>query len=104
MAQTFDSFILLAEMRTGSNFLEENLNAIPGLRCWGEAFNPHFMGNAGKTELAGLSLTERERDPLVLLDAMRAKTDGLAGFRFFTTMTLACSNTACPIRAAPRSC
>ncbi|SPJ23233.1 nodulation protein NodH [Palleronia abyssalis] len=79
----FDSFILLAEMRTGSNFLEDNINQIDGLRCWGEAFNPHFMGNAGKTEMAGVTLSQREKDPLALLSAMRDRTDGLAGFRFF---------------------
>ncbi|MBJ3761605.1 nodulation protein NodH [Maribius pontilimi] len=83
MAPRFDSFILLAEMRTGSNFLEENLNQIPGLRCWGEAFNPHFIGHAGKTEMAGVTMAEREADPAALLAAMRAQTDGLAGFRFF---------------------
>ena len=83
MSATFHSFILLAEMRTGSNFLEENLNAIPGLRCWGEAFNPHFTGHAGKTEMAGVTLAAREADPMALLAAMRARTEGLAGFRFF---------------------
>lgn len=79
----FDRFVLLAEMRTGSNFLEESLNQIDGLRCWGEAFNPHFTGNAGKTELAGLTILQRDRDPLRLLKAMDRQTDGLAGFRFF---------------------
>ena len=36
MTARFKRFILLAEMRTGSNFLEENLNAMPGVRCWGD--------------------------------------------------------------------
>ncbi|TDL78189.1 nodulation protein NodH [Palleronia sediminis] len=80
----FTSFVVLAEMRTGSNFLEENLNAIPGLRCWGEAFNPHFMGGAGKTEMLGMDLAAREADPGALLDRIRDRTDGLAGFRLFT--------------------
>lgn len=30
-------------MRTGSNFLETNLNAFGDLLCHGEAFNPHFL-------------------------------------------------------------
>lgn len=83
MTKGFDSFILLAEMRTGSNFLEETLNTLPGLRCWGEAFNPHFVGGARKTEMAGVTLRDRESDPMRLIAAMRERTEGLAGFRFF---------------------
>ena len=83
MARPFTSFICLAGMRTGSNFLEENLNRIAGLRCWGEAFNPHFIGHAGETEMAGVTLDERERRPFALLDAIAGRTEGLAGFRFF---------------------
>lgn len=79
----FDSFILLAEMRTGSNLLEEKLNAVPKLRCWGEAFNPHFMGKSGQMSMAGLTLAERHDAPHALLAAIRQRTDGLAGFRFF---------------------
>ncbi len=83
MGGAFDSFIVLAGMRTGSNFLEENLNRIDGLRCWGEAFNPSFMGHEGRCDLAGIGFAERRADPHRLLVAMRAQTDGLAGFRFF---------------------
>ncbi|WP_108483748.1 nodulation protein NodH [Oceaniglobus ichthyenteri] len=79
----FDSFILLAEMRTGSNFLEDTLNSVTGLKCWGEAFNPHFISHAGKTEQAGITIAAREADPLQLLRAIRDKTEGIAGFRFF---------------------
>jgi len=79
----FDSFILLAEMRTGSNFLEDTLNTLPGLRCWGEAFNPNFVGHAGQTEQAGVTMDRREADPMALLRAMKDRTDGIAGFRFF---------------------
>ncbi|WP_375260748.1 nodulation protein NodH [Palleronia sp.] len=83
MTARFTRFILLAEMRTGSNFLEENLNEIAGVRCWGEAFNPVFVGHAGKVEMAGVTQAERESDPGRLLDAMAAQTEGLSGFRFF---------------------
>jgi len=83
MPPRFDSFILLAEMRTGSNFLEDTLNTLPGLRCWGEAFNPAFVSHAGQTEQAGVSLAMREAEPLQLLKAMKEGTDGIAGFRFF---------------------
>ena len=44
MSGSFTSFVVLAEMRTGSNFLEANLNALEGVTCHGEAFNPHFIG------------------------------------------------------------
>ena len=37
---TFTSFVMFAGMRTGSNFLEANLNALPGVSCLGEVFNP----------------------------------------------------------------
>ncbi|WP_043868142.1 nodulation protein NodH [Celeribacter indicus] len=83
MSDAFDYFVIFAEMRTGSNFLEENLNAYPGLKCWGEAFNPAFIGKSGQTELVGIGMAAREADPLALLGTLRERTDGLAGFRFF---------------------
>jgi LPS sulfotransferase NodH len=79
----FSSFVVFAEMRTGSNFLESNLNAIAGLTCHGEAFNPYFIGGEGKTELFGVTLNQRNNDPDRLLKAMRAGTVGLSGFRYF---------------------
>ncbi len=74
---------MFAEMRTGSNFLEANLNAMKGIACYGEVFNPHFIGQKDKTELMGFSLADRAADPLALIRALRAGTDGLAGFRYF---------------------
>ena len=56
----FQSFVVFAEMRTGSNFLEANLNAIPGVTCHGEAFNPAFIGNEKKQELLGVSIHQRK--------------------------------------------
>lgn len=79
----FHSFVIFAEMRTGSNFLESNLNAIPGLTCHGEAFNPYFMGGEGKTELFGLTLQDRNAEPARMLREMRDKTEGISGFRYF---------------------
>lgn len=70
-------------MRTGSNFLEANLNAIPGVTCHGEAFNPAFVGNANKTELLGVSIHQRDLNPETLLKAMKKQTEGLPGFRYF---------------------
>jgi hypothetical protein len=59
----FDYFIILADMRTGSNFLESNLNAVDGLSCLGEAFNPGFIGYPMQEALFGISLDQREADP-----------------------------------------
>ena len=83
MGQKFDYFVMFAEMRTGSNFLEENLNQYPGLTCYGEVFNPRFVGHANKTELMGITLQKRESEPLLLIERLRVDTDGLPGFRFF---------------------
>ena len=82
-ARPFDRFIVLAAMRTGSNFLEANLNALPGVTCHGEAFNPHFIGKKDKADYMGITLEMREDDPFALIAAMEDGTDGLSGFRFF---------------------
>ncbi len=83
MNSGFDYFVVLAEMRTGSNFLESNLNKLEGVNCHGEAFNPHFIGYPNKPELLDLSQTERDRDPDRLIDAIRNGPGKLNGFRFF---------------------
>ena len=82
MGAGFDYFVVFAEMRTGSNFLETNLNAFPGLACYGEAFNPHFIGYPEQDSLLGVSRAARDTDPVALIDAIKAD-DALAGFRFF---------------------
>lgn len=79
----FDSFVMFAGMRTGSNFLEANLNALPGVHCHGEAFNPHFIGKKDCVEYLGTTIADRDRDPLAFLGRLRRAEPGLAGFRFF---------------------
>lgn len=79
----FTSFVMLAEMRTGSNFLEANLNALEGVTCLGEMFNPRFIGGSKRQEGFGYDMEAREKDPLGLLRAMRDQTPGLSGFRYF---------------------
>ena len=83
MAQPFDYFVVFAEMRTGSNFLEANLNALDGVTCHGEAFNPHFIGYPNLTEILGVTQAMRDADPLRLVETIRDQTQGLGGFRFF---------------------
>ena len=83
MARRFDAFVMFAEMRTGSNYLEDNLNALPDVTCYGEVFNPTFVGRHNQFELFGYDMARREADPTGLIDAMIAGTEGLAGFRLF---------------------
>ena len=78
----FDYFVVLAEMRTGSNFLEANLNLLDGVTCHGEAFNPSFLGYPKTEELLGCDMEGREADPLALLARIK-DSDQMGGFRFF---------------------
>jgi len=83
MTDRFDYFIVFAEMRTGSNFLEANLNAFADLACHGEAFNPHFIGYPNKTEILGVTQKVRDATPERLIGALRDEPGALRGFRFF---------------------
>ncbi len=83
MSDRFDYFVVFAEMRTGSNFLEANLNALDGVTCHGEAFNPHFIGYPNRTEILDMTREARDADPERLLTTIRDGTDGLGGFRYF---------------------
>ncbi len=83
MPSNFKSFVVFAEMRTGSNFLETNLNAFKGISCHGEAFNPHFIGYPKAIDILGVDQETRDTNPDVLLAAIRTKSDGLGGFRYF---------------------
>ncbi|RYD17337.1 MAG: nodulation protein NodH, partial [Verrucomicrobiaceae bacterium] len=79
----FTSFVVFAEMRTGSNLLEANLNILPGVHSHGEVFNRYILGKKDRTELFGITMEERDRDPRPLLHKLRTETEGLPGFRFF---------------------
>lgn len=83
MQPNFQSFAVFAEMRTGSNFLEANLNALEGVACHGEAFNPHFLGYPDNKPILGVDHGTRDRKPEILLDAIQNDTTQLSGFRYF---------------------
>lgn len=83
MTQPFTSFVVFAEMRTGSNFLEANLNAFDSIHCHGEAFNPAFIGYPSQTDLLGFSKQNRDERPKRLLRALQSADGGLHGFRYF---------------------
>jgi len=78
----FTSFVILAEMRTGSNLLETYLNEAPGVTCHAELFNPTFIDHPRTEQVCGYDLRRRDADPLGLLAAIRAE-GGLVGFRLF---------------------
>lgn len=84
MTKRFDYFVIFAEMRTGSNFLESNLDEFDTLKCYGEAFNPYFMVAPDVPEMLGVTVKQRDADPMLLLRRMVEKTDGTPGFRFFS--------------------
>ncbi|MDO5642331.1 MAG: hypothetical protein Q4G26_08115 [Paracoccus sp. (in: a-proteobacteria)] len=79
----FNSFVIFAGMRTGSNLLEATLNAIKRVTCFGEAFNPYMLGWHGTEQIRGVTMPEREADPLSLLSAITTREDHLSGFRYF---------------------
>ncbi|MEQ6249455.1 sulfotransferase family 2 domain-containing protein [Sulfitobacter sp. HNIBRBA3233] len=83
MTTRFDSFVVFAEMRTGSNFLEANLNSFDGIECHGEAFNPFFIGYPNTSQILGVDQATRDRDPAILLRAIRLQSGKMAGFRYF---------------------
>lgn len=83
MTVPFRRFVIFAEMRTGSNLLEATLNALRGVTCFGEAFNPYMMGWPDKDELQGVTRAAREADPMVLLDKLFDRPGHLPGFRYF---------------------
>ncbi|MEB8389273.1 sulfotransferase family 2 domain-containing protein [Rhodobacteraceae bacterium KMM 6894] len=79
----FDYFVVLAEMRTGSNLLESNINAFASFECHGEAFNPAFIGYPKRTEILGVTQAMREGDPARLIDTIKTGSNGMGGFRLF---------------------
>lgn len=83
MGHKFDYFVVFAEMRTGSNFLEENINKFDDLQCHGEVFNPHFLAYPGTESLFDITQAQREENPLELVERIKTSSQGLGGFRFF---------------------
>lgn len=83
MTARFNSFVVFAEMRTGSNFLEANLNAFAGIKCHGEAFNTHFIGYPKTTHILGVDQATRDADPTALLRQIKHDPEAMGGFRYF---------------------
>jgi hypothetical protein len=82
--KNFSYFVMFADMRTGSNFLEESINGFPDLKSHGEIFNPHFIGRANAENYLGMSLNARLRNPFEMLERLLSEDrNTLHGFRFF---------------------
>lgn len=80
----FKYFAIFGSMRSGSNLLEQSLNQFSGITCHGELFNPAFVGSPKKKNYLGFTLTDREKDPFALIEAMMVEATGtIAGFRIF---------------------
>ncbi|MDO5529280.1 MAG: hypothetical protein Q4F71_07740 [Paracoccus sp. (in: a-proteobacteria)] len=79
----YNSFVIFAEMRTGSNLLEATLNLVKRVTCFGEAFNPYMLGWPDTDQIRGIDMAQREADPMALLTAITSREDHLSGFRYF---------------------
>jgi hypothetical protein len=82
-------FVLVGMMRSGSNFLERQLNRLADVRCHGELFNPTFVGLSHEVgqEFVGYSresTKERDADEMGFLRKLDDACDrALFGSRLF---------------------
>ena len=85
MTEKFKYFVLLGNMRTGSNLFEQNIQLFESFSSHGELFNPHFIGFLNQHEAFGVNMQDREVKPQRLLNRMISKEkDTLPGFRLFS--------------------
>ena len=73
-------------MRTGSNLFEYTINQASHVRCLGELFNPHFIGEPEKDAEFNTTLEERTKKPIEFWNTLleRERNNGnILGFRFF---------------------
>ncbi|MEM7547126.1 MAG: sulfotransferase family 2 domain-containing protein [Pseudomonadota bacterium] len=80
----FRYFAIFGAMRTGSNLLEKTLDHYEGLAGLGELFNAHFIGGPKEIEAFGVTLDQRNLDPIGFLEKVIAAHPGqIPGFRIF---------------------
>ena len=63
MTAPFDYFVIFAEMRTGSNFLEANLNAFGGIFLPRRGVQPAFHRLPEQDRHLGVTQAMRDADP-----------------------------------------
>ena len=77
-------FAIIGAMRTGSNLLEKTIAALGDTVCYGEAFNPAFVGGPRKAALMGWTRAERDTAPFEFFETLLAtEPDLIPGFRIF---------------------
>ena len=81
----FRYFVLLADMRTGSNLFENAISLYDDIACYGELFNAHFIGGPKGPSLETIKIEERDAHPIATIEHMIAQNPTkLSGFRLFS--------------------
>jgi len=81
----FRYFVLLADMRTGSNLFEDVISQFDDFVCLGELFNPKFVGGPKRPSIPELTVEERDADPVAIIErAIEMHAGQLMGFRHFS--------------------
>jgi LPS sulfotransferase NodH len=89
MESKFRYFVLLADMRTGSNLFESTISLYDDIACYGELFNPHFIGGPKKPSLTTIDIAERDADPVAVIENIIGQNPfKLTGFRLFSDHSL----------------
>ncbi len=79
----FRYFVLLANMRTGTNLFENTVSLYDDIASYGELFNPSFVGTP-KNPTLGISLEERDNDPIAVVESIiEQNPTAIPGFRLF---------------------
>ncbi|MEO1491533.1 MAG: hypothetical protein AAFV19_05190 [Pseudomonadota bacterium] len=76
-------FAIFGAMRTGSNLLERTIEALGDTVCYGEVFNPSFIGGPMKVDARGWTPKTRDAEPLEFLADLLQRDTRLPGFRIF---------------------
>jgi LPS sulfotransferase NodH len=80
----FRYFVLLADMRTGSNLFENTIALYDDIVCYGELFNPNFIGGPKKPSLTTIDIDERDRNPAAIIEQIiHLNPTKITGFRLF---------------------
>jgi len=81
----FRYYVLLADMRTGSNLFEDVISQFDDFVCLGELFNPKFVGGPKAPSMPDLTVEARDADPVAIIEqAIDKYPDQLMGFRHFS--------------------
>ena len=77
-------FVIFGAMRTGSNLLEKTIEGLGDTVCYGEAYNPAFIGDPKTQDLFAWDKSDRDTDPLGFMTLLRGEAGGrIPGFRYF---------------------